>query len=235
MSAIEVKNISYNKHKKTILENINFSLNIGDYVGLIGPNGAGKTTLIKIILGLLPPSKGSIEKATGLTIGYVPQSYTLSPIIPISVREVLKMSGNRNLSEHKTALQQVDLEHSILKQNFHHLSAGQQQRIIIARALCIHPQALIFDEPLSGIDFSTKIKLYDLLATLNQQHQLTILFVSHEVDRIIDKCHHILCLNKTLHQGCHPLDFSQGKITCTSEHQHQEKEANRVLPIHHHH
>jgi zinc transport system ATP-binding protein len=235
MSAIEVKNISYNKHKKTILENINFSLNIGDYVGLIGPNGAGKTTLIKIILGLLPPSKGSIEKATGLTIGYVPQSYTLSPIIPISVMEVLRMSGNRNLADYKNALQQVNLETSILKWNFHNLSAGQQQRIIIARALCSHPQVLIFDEPLSGVDFSTKIKLYDLLSMLNQEHNLTILFVSHEVERIIDTCHHVLCLNKTLHQGCHPLDFSQGRITCTTEYKSQSNDNNRLIPIHHHH
>ena len=85
--------------------------------------------------------------------------------------------------------------------------------MIIARALCTDPKVLIFDEPLNGVDFESKNKIYELLSTLNQNEKLTILFVSHEVDHIIQQCHHILCLNKTLHQGCHPMEFAAGKIT----------------------
>ena len=234
MPAIEVDNVSYQRNQQHILENISFTLEHGDYVGLIGPNGAGKTTLIKIILNLLVPSSGHVRIAPELCIGYVPQIYNLAPIIPISVREVLSMSGNHDKLDQQKKLEQVRLDGSLLKKNFHHLSSGQQQRIIIARSLCMQPQILIFDEPLSGVDFATKIKLYDLLATLNKEHNLTILFVSHEVDRIIDKCHCILCLDKTLHQGCHPLDFSQGKSICREELAATDY-TNRVLPVHHHH
>lgn len=235
MPAIEVNQIGYVKNHDTILDAVSFHLDFGDYIGLIGPNGAGKTTLIKIILNFISPTSGEIKKSANLNIGYVPQNYALSPIIPISVREVLSMSGNHHKNTMQSCLNKVDMDAYFLKKNFHHLSGGQQQRVIIARALCTDPQVLIFDEPLSSIDLATKIKLYDLLSDLNQQSQLTILFVSHEIDRIIDKCHRVLCLNKTLHEGCHPLDFSQGKMTCTKDLPHNNDLSHRTKSIHHHH
>lgn len=235
MSAITVHHISYHRHQQVVLDDVSFSIAHGEYVGLIGPNGAGKTTLLKIILKLLKPSSGMVHLAPNLNIGYVPQHYLLSPIVPISVAEVLGMSGCHRRVKHAEVLRQVGINTTLLKQNFHTLSGGQQQRIIIARSLCIEPKMIIFDEPLSGVDFATKIKLYDLLATLNQQYGLTILFVSHEVDRIIDKCHRLLCLDKTLHQGCHPLDFSHGSIVCQDNHHTGDGCGDRIVSVHHHH
>jgi zinc transport system ATP-binding protein len=214
-----------------ILEAVSFTIKKGEYVGLIGPNGAGKTSLIKLLLGFWQPTTGELKIAPQVRIGYVPQSYTLSSVVPISVAEVLRMSNVKDKTALGLNLSKVGLETVFLTKNFHTLSGGQKQRVIIARALCQNPDLIIFDEPLNGVDFETKLKIYDILASLNKNEGVTILFVSHEVDHIIDKCHHILCLNRTMHTGCHPLDFAKGELNdcpvlTTSP---------QVVPVHHHH
>ena len=166
-----------------------------------------------------------------MNIGYVPQSYLLSPVVPIAVHEVMLMSGIKDKQQMQKNLQNVGLSPDFLKKNFHQLSGGQQQRVIIARALCSDPDLLVFDEPLNGVDYETKLSIYDLLLDLNKQKQLTILFVSHEVDHIVGHCDHILCLNETMHTGCHPIDFAKGIITdCPVL-----DNVSETLPIHHHH
>jgi zinc transport system ATP-binding protein len=228
---IYAKNICLSLGRNVILDDVSFSIEAGQYVGLIGPNGAGKTSLIKTILGLYKPTSGSVEMTPGNRIGYVPQSYSLSSVVPISVFEVLRMSGIKDKKLLEKNLLKVGLQAEFLQQNFHQLSGGQKQRVIIARSLCQEPNLIIFDEPLNGVDFETKIKIYDLLAQLNRSENVTILFVSHEVDHIFDRCHHILCLNKTMHTGCHPLDFAKGNHTqCPIL-----ATAPKIVPIHHHH
>jgi zinc transport system ATP-binding protein len=228
---ITAQNLGLQLDGNVILDDVSFSVAKGEYVGLIGPNGAGKTSLIKVILGFYKQTTGSIKIDSNIKVGYVPQQHDLSGVVPISVEEVLKMSGledKKSLFQH---LKKVGLSEEFLERNFHKLSGGQKQRIIIARALCLEPELLIFDEPLTGVDYETKRSLYQLLFDLNKKEKLTILFVSHEVDQIVSECHHILCLNKTMHTGCHPLDFAKGKITdCPIL-----ENVSRAVPIHHHH
>lgn len=228
---ITAKNLGLKIEGDIILDDVSFSIKKGEYVGLIGPNGAGKTSLIKIILGFYKETSGSLKMSRKTKIGYVPQSYVLSPVVPISVEEVLMMSGTKNKIKLSLHLEKVGLNVDCLKKNFHQLSGGQKQRVIIARALCSEPELLIFDEPLNGVDYETKLSLYELLFELNKKEELTILFVSHEVDHIVSQCHHILCLNKTMHTGCHPLDFAKGKISdCPVL-----ETVPHTVPIHHHH
>jgi len=228
---ISAKKLTLRIGKNIILDDVSFTINTGEFVGLIGPNGAGKTSLIKIILGIYKPTGGTLTVPSNEQIGYVPQSYALSSVVPISVLEVLKMSGVRSKEILITVLDKVGLPTSFLQKNFHTLSGGQKQRVIIARVLCQNPSVIIFDEPLNGVDFETKIKIYELLKVLNKTEKVTIVFVSHEVDHIIDKCDHILCLNSTMHTGCHPLDFAKGKKNnCPLP-----SVNTRIVPIHHHH
>ena len=215
----------------TILDKVSFSINRGDYVGLIGPNGAGKTMLIKVILNFYKPTAGTISISDDVKIGYVPQNYKLSQVVPISVQEVLSMSGMNKKNGLLKNLEKVGLAKSFLDKNFHKLSGGQKQRVIIARALCQQPNFLIFDEPFNGLDIGAKNKIYKLLANLNKKHKLTILLVSHEVEQAVAECNYILCLNKTMHSGCHPIDFVQNNHnTCPVS---NIKKA--TVPIHHHH
>ena len=229
---IEAQNIGLQRKGNLILDDVSFSIKKGEYVGLIGPNGAGKSSLIKLILGFMKPSSGSLKVDPKTKIGYVPQSYALSKIVPISVEEVLMMSGVKNQKQLlQESLDKVDLGAEFLTKNFHNLSGGQQQRVIIARALCSQPELLVFDEPLNGVDYETKLSIYELLLDLNKTKKLTILFVSHEVDHIIGHCNHVLCLNQTMHTGCHPMDFAKGIITdCPVL-----DNVSQTLPVHHHH
>lgn len=228
---ITAKNVSLELEGNVILDDVSFSISEGEYVGLIGPNGAGKSSLIKLILGLHKLTSGSLVLDAKTQIGYVPQNYTLSPVVPISVEEVLTMSGIKDRGQLPFQLEKVDLSADFLKKNFHQLSGGQQQRVIIARALCSNPNFLVFDEPLNGVDYETKLSIYKLLFELNKTQKLTILFVSHEVDHIVGECSHVLCLNRTMHTGCHPLDFAKGIITdCPVL-----DNVSETVPVHHHH
>ncbi len=228
---ITAQHLGLQRERNVILDDVSFSITKGEYIGLIGPNGAGKSSLIKIILGFYKPSSGSLAIDPGLKIGYVPQNYVLSSVVPISVKEVLKMSGVMDKAHLDKHLQQVGLGEEFLNKNFHQLSGGQQQRVIIARALSSDPELLVFDEPLNGVDYETKLSIYDLLYSLNKETNLTILFVSHEVDHIVSHCDHVLCLNRTMHTGCHPLDFAKGKITdCPVL-----EDVSKTIPVHHHH
>lgn len=228
---ITAQNLGLQREGNVILDDVSFSIAKGEYVGLIGPNGAGKSSLIKLILGFHKKTSGSLNIEPKTKIGYVPQNYILSPVVPVSVEEVLMMSGIKDRDQLPQQLENVGLTNDFLIKNFHQLSGGQQQRVIIARALCSNPDLLVFDEPLNGVDYETKISIYKLLFNLNKTQKLTILFVSHEVDHIVGHCNHILCLNRTMHTGCHPLDFAKGIITdCPVL-----DNVSQTLPVHHHH
>jgi len=228
---ITARNLGLQREGNVILDDVSFSITKGEYVGLIGPNGAGKSSLIKLILGFHKPTSGSLNIDPQTKIGYVPQKYTLSPVVPISVEEVLMMSGIKGRDQLPKQLKKVGLGSDFLTKNFHQLSGGQQQRVVIARALCSQPDLLIIDEPLNGVDYKTKLSIYELLLDLNTEKKLTILFVSHEVDHIMKHCHHILCLNRTMHTGCHPIDFAKGIVTdCPVL-----DNVSETLPVHHHH
>lgn len=239
MPIVSLTNVSVQFGENTVLQDISFSLEKGDYVGLIGPNGAGKSTLLKVILGIVSPTRGTLSTQENIVFGYVPQNYFLNTAFTISVEEVLEMASPSLIFWRKksfkntilTALEKVGLTDSVLEKNFQSLSGGQKQRVIIARSLVLNPDVLLFDEPLSGVDFETKIQIYDLLAHLNAVYNTTIVFVSHEIESIISKCDRIICLDKKMHSGCHPMDFARGTLDgCTVL-----KTEKKIVPIHHHH
>lgn len=238
MPIILLENISVSFGDIFALENISLSIKKGDYIGLLGPNGAGKSTLLKTILGTVFPSSGKRNVDSGVQFGYVPQNYLPHHFFSLSVKEIMEMGFDRfhffrQSSEQKKIeekLSQVGLSTYLLSHSFHSLSGGQKQRVIIARSLLSDPNVLLFDEPLSGVDYATKIQIYELLADLNTLYGITIIFVSHEIESVVQKCKKVLCLNKTLYDGCHPVVFIQGeKEQCCS------MSDVHVLPVYHHH
>jgi zinc transport system ATP-binding protein len=227
--AIEVNDLSFKYNEHVVLEKINFFINEGEYVGIVGPNGSGKSTLIKIILGLLPPSTGSVkifgEDINSFrdksSIGYVPQRVSFfDGHFPATVREVVEsgrtarvgMFRNFSKKDHEAvdAAMEIarigDLKNKLVGD----LSGGQRQRTFIARALASHPKILVLDEPVVGVDIPTQEEFYDFIETLNKKHGLTILFISHDVDIIAHEVETVLCVNRTLVCHTSPHEFIQG-------------------------
>jgi len=217
MSIIKVRGLDYRTNEQLILSQIDFDIQKGDYVALIGPNGGGKTTLVKILLGLITPSHGTIElfgePKNGANhskkIGYVPQNVSLfDNNFPLSVYETvsLGLAAKKRwfspLSESDKATIEASLVsasiENIRDKNLSELSGGQRQRVMIARALVSNPQILILDEPSTGVDVASQHKFYQFLKELNTQHHITIIFITHDMGVIADDVTRVLAVNQEL-------------------------------------
>jgi len=202
---ITLNHVDFSYRSELTLEDITFSVLKGDFLGLIGPNGSGKTTLLKIMIGLLKPTQGKVTIfnqpftlfSDWKKIGYVPQKAGLMTMrFPLTVEEVIGMSG-ADSADITYSLTIVDMEKK-RKTPLMELSGGQQQRVFIARALVSKPELLVLDEPTVGIDINSQAKLYKLLKELNQQMNVTLILVSHDMDIISHEVKTIACINKRL-------------------------------------
>lgn len=210
-AAITVKNVSKVVGSRPLLRTVSFTVDAGSLVSLIGPNGAGKSTLVKIILGLDRKYTGTIELADTARIAYIPQvSHSDRHALPVSVREYLSVgqtplfSGRKEKANFAAALEHVGVSPSKLTQSFASLSGGERQRVAIARALLTDPTILVLDEPLAAVDHASRQGLYELIRHLQQDHHMTVLLVSHDVESVLPLSDQVLCLNVTLRQDCHP-------------------------------
>lgn len=207
---LEVKNISYSINGMKILENINLSLEEGDYLAVIGPNGGGKSTLLKIILGILEPDEGEArifgkkpKKVRKLT-GYLPQKVIFDQDFPINVFETVLTGRYKGLfkgynREDKKAVEKAlrSVEMFDYKdRQISRLSGGQMQRVFIARAIVRNPKLLLLDEPMASVDPEMQQSFYELLSELNKK--MTIILVSHDVGTVSGKVNKIACLNRKL-------------------------------------
>jgi len=201
--AIELRNVSAGyKQSLPIISDINLKVQEKEFLGIIGPNGGGKTTLLKVILGLIAPLKGKVliggkEKNSSNKIGYVPQYSNFDKTFPISVKDVVSIGIKKKWNENSVihALEKVNLVKKINEQ-IGQLSGGEQQRVLIARALANDPKILLLDEPTASIDSQTGNSIYELLTELNSEK--TIILVSHDIGAISRSVKKIACLNKNL-------------------------------------
>lgn len=203
--------------REQVLEDVDLTVYERDFVGLIGPNGGGKTTLIRVLLGLLPPTRGEVRimgrpvREGRRALGYVPQVVEFDHEFPISVWEVARMGrlGRRRLLQRYTAeddaivekaLRQVDVL-DLRQRPIGELSGGQRQRVYIARALATQPEILLLDEPTSSVDPQVSNSIYELLQQLNEH--VTILLISHDMSAISSYVKTVGCLNRRLfyHHG----------------------------------
>ncbi|MEG6567751.1 metal ABC transporter ATP-binding protein [Thermoanaerobacterium saccharolyticum] len=253
---VELKDVSFSYADKRVLNNINLTIDDGEFVGLIGPNGSGKSTLVKIMIGDLTPSSGEVlinginvkDIKKRSIIGYVPQkSYSFNASFPASVKEVVSMGLYGKLGLFKklskddweivnNALKTVDMI-DYKDRLIGNLSGGQQQRVFIARALVSDPKILFLDEPTTGIDAKSEDTLYKILDTLNKQNRITIIMVTHDVWAISDKVSRIVCMgNGRLYDRCNTLDFSKKELAeiygydvKLDMHHHQNENINNRL------
>ena len=195
MDLIRTKNLSYSyPAKKDALKNVNLKVKYGSFTCIVGENGSGKSTLLKCILGLNKGYTGEIEKETH--IGYLPQKSEIQSNFPASIEEVV-LSGtiSNNIKSvfykkedkeiAKNIMEKLDI-YNIRRKCFADLSGGQQQRVLIARALCATKDIIILDEPTNGLDPSIAKQIYELLDELKKNEKITILMVSHDIERALN-------------------------------------------------
>ena len=213
MAQLLCENLSLGYNSRTIVENLNFSVNTGDYLCIVGENGSGKSTLMKTILHLLKPLSGKIITGAGLLpdeIGYLPQQTEVQRDFPASVYEIVlsgcqSRCGKRpfyNRAEKKLAeenIKKMGIE-ALKKHCYRELSGGQQQRVLLARALCATQKMLLLDEPVSGLDPAVTKEMYTLIEQLNKDG-ITIIMISHDIEAAVKYATHILHIGKKLFFG----------------------------------
>lgn len=200
---LSVSGLSVKFDRHLILEDISFSIKRDDTLAIIGPNGAGKSVLFRALLNLVP-YKGEVKWADDAKIGYVPQKLSVSKDLPLTVEEFLafKESNNQKILKVLGEVGFVDVadhvhnDKRVLKTRMGDLSGGEFQRVLIAYALLDEPNVLLFDEPTAGVDVAGEETVYSLIHKLQAKADLTIIFISHELEVVYQYAANVLCLNK---------------------------------------
>jgi zinc transport system ATP-binding protein len=219
-AVVELEDIGYGHDTVRVLEHITLAVPPGDFLGIIGPNGSGKTTLIRLMLGLASPNTGRVRlfgTAPGAfrqweRLGYVPQRLMIDAGLPATVEEVVatgliptrgpfpwsgRRAGADGVRRVAAALARVGMDtHRGIKIGA--LSAGQQQRVFIARALVTDPELLILDEPTASVDPEVQTSFYALLHHLNRERGVTLILVSHDTGVVAKEVSQLACLNRRL-------------------------------------
>ena len=181
----EIQDARLGYGRTVILDQVNLTLRAGEYWCILGANGAGKSTLLKSLLGLCSIISGKVQFNLGgrphSLIGYVPQRCHLEPLLPISLREFVSLgsvgAGKEALSCEEV-IKMVELE-EVVSKRFVELSGGMQQRGMLARALIRSPKLLVLDEPLGGLDPSSREIILRILQRAQSERSCAVLFVTH--------------------------------------------------------
>lgn len=216
---IELKSVWFSYNGSPALENVNLSVEQRDFLSVVGPNGGGKTTMLRLILGLIKPSRGEV-RVFGVSpvkarprIGYMPQNTSLDPLFPVSVMDVVLMGRLGTGGGHcgffrkedreaaEDSLKKVEL-FDVRHRPFSELSGGQSQRVLIARALVSRPELLLLDEPTANVDVAVGTEFYDLLHQFNKT--MTIVLVTHDLGFVSKYVKNVACVNRRVvgHPTC---------------------------------
>ncbi len=222
ISAIELDRVNVERDNTLVLRDISLSVARGEIVSIVGPNGGGKTTLLHTILGFLKPVSGTLRvlgRSSGRdlpagSIGYLRQAQSLEKSFPVSVLDVTAMGllagkplGKALKGEARLAVHQALEDVGMLTRASDHfgiLSGGQKQRVLIARALAMHPEILLLDEPSTGLDSVAQDSFYRLLSRLRDEKGLTIVLVSHDIGVVSSVSDQVACLNRNIHYHGRP-------------------------------
>lgn len=212
---VKVNNLSGGYGKEMVINDVSFDIKRGEFLGIIGPNGSGKSTLLRLMSRVLLPQKGMVafedEDITNMRlkelcrrIAFVPQDTVIS--FSFSVWEIVLMGRIPHLGrlQLETKKDFIIAERSLLltdslqlkERSIDQLSAGERQRVIIAKALAQEPVLLLLDEPTSHLDIGHQIEILDLLKKLNRERNLSIVMVLHDLNLASEYCNRIILLNE---------------------------------------
>ncbi|MGE3741499.1 MAG: zinc ABC transporter ATP-binding protein ZnuC [Geminicoccaceae bacterium] len=204
---VRVERASYAAGRVEILHEVDLVIAPGELVTLIGPNGAGKTTLVRLVLGLIVPTRGRVLRRPDMRVGYVPQKLAIDPGLPITVRRLLSLARGSRRGDIGATLAEVGADH-LIDRPVQSLSGGETQRVLLARALLRHPDLMVLDEPVRGVDVGGQVELYALIADLRRRHGCAVLLVSHDLHLVMAATDRVVCLNHHICCEGHPETVS---------------------------
>ena len=177
-----------------LIRHVTLQVRRGEIVTIIGPNGGGKTTTVRAALGIVPLSEGRLWRAPGLRIAYTPQKVAPDSILPLSVRRFLELGTAATSADVMAALERTGAA-GLAAQQLSALSSGELQRVLIARALLRHPDLLVLDEPVQGVDFAGEGAIYDLIRGFRDETGCGVLLVSHDLHFVMAGTDKVVCIN----------------------------------------
>jgi zinc transport system ATP-binding protein len=205
---VELEGVGVSYGEVRVLDGINLTVEPGDFLGIIGPNGSGKTTLLRVMLGLLEPQEGSVR-----LFGQPPASFREWRRVREGVASGLvaglglfQRVGRAQRLRVSEALAHAGME-AHAGARIGALSTGQQQRVLIARALVSDPELIILDEPTGGVDPEAQTSFYAMLHHLNREREVTLVLVSHDIGVVAKEVTKLACLNRRLIFHGRPGDF----------------------------
>ena len=202
---VEAHGIGVRRGGRWLIHGVDIAVAGGEVVTLIGPNGAGKTTLVRVLLGLLDPTVGTVRRDRDASIGYVPQRVQFDPTLPLTVARLMTLTSRRPVEAVVEALEETAVRH-LLAARVSDLSSGELQRVLLARALLRLPNLLVLDEPVQGVDYTGEAELYELVATIVERRGCGVLMVSHDLHIVMAATDRVVCLNHHVCCTGAPLD-----------------------------
>jgi len=202
MNLASLENIGLKINDQQIISKISLNLRKGEITTLIGPNGGGKTSIARILLGVLKPTSGKIEKDSKIKIGYMPQKIVIDKTIPMTVDGFLKLSTHKIIFDDyiKSLILRLKLD-QILNKQIHELSGGQMQKVLFLRSIINKPNLLVLDEPTQYMDISATEEFYQILDEIRKSQHCAILLISHDLYMVMQKTDFVFCVNH--HICCH--------------------------------
>ena len=207
---VELENAGTRVGNSWLVRGVSFSIARGEIVTLIGPNGSGKSTTAKMVLGVTRPNEGLVHRLEELKVGYVPQKLAIDWTLPLSVERLMRLTGPSGRGEIYQALERTGVSH-LRHSSVQHLSGGEFQRVLLARAITRKPDLLVLDEPVQGVDFNGEIALYDLISNIRGELNCGILLVSHDLHLVMAATDKVICLNGHVCCQGHPLAVAESE------------------------
>ena len=228
---VELRHATMRFGRVTAIDDVSLSVRPGEIVTLIGPNGAGKSTVVRLVLGLIKPTRGEVRRRARLAVAYVPQRLAVDPSLPLNVGRFLDLPRRHDTRAKRAVLAETSVG-GVVDRDLDTLSGGQFQRVLIARALLAEPDLLVLDEPAQNMDHLGQIELYELVAALRRSRGCAVLMVSHDLHLVMRATDRVVCLNR--HICCAGAPEAVGHDPVYAE-LFGERAAEAFALYHHHH